>query len=91
MTTRFTKVMGDVNAAAKSSGGDQVQSQQKTDADDVKTQFWQEAAEPERVATIRLNFDISVELDDRLKAKARDLRTSKTALVRRMIEFMLDD
>lgn len=92
--TRFDNMLGNVRKTKeepKSSkdGGEKLGS--KDGGNNVKDQFWQEVAQPERVATIRLNFDIPVELDDKLKAKARANNTTKTALVRKMLEFMLDD
>ena len=46
-----------------------------------------EAKEP----TVRLNVDIPISLNDLLSAKARKLRKPKTELVRRLLEWALDD
>ena len=46
-----------------------------------------EAKEP----TIRLNVDIPISLNDLLTAKARRLRKPKTELVRRLLEWALED
>lgn len=46
-----------------------------------------EAKEP----TVRLNVDIPISLNDLLSAKARRLRKPKTELVRRLLEWALDD
>ena len=46
-----------------------------------------EAKEP----TVRLNVDIPISLNDLLGAKARKLRKPKTELVRRLLEWALDD
>jgi hypothetical protein len=46
-----------------------------------------EAKEP----TVRLNVDIPMSLNDLLSAKARKLRKPKTELVRRLLEWALDD
>lgn len=92
--TRFDNMLGNVRKTKeepKSSKDGSEKLNSKGDGNNVKAQFWQEVAQPERVATIRLNFDIPVELDDKLKAKARANNTTKTALVRKMLEFMLDD
>lgn len=92
--TRFDNMLGNVRKAKeepKGAKGNDKMLDSKDDGDDVKAQFWQEVAQPERVATIRLNFDIPVELDDKLKAKARENNTTKTALVRKLLEFMLDE
>ena len=92
--TRFDNMLGNVRKAKEEPRSEKVSEKaldSKDNGDDVKAQFWQEVAQPERVATIRLNFDIPVELDDKLKAKARANNTTKTALVRKMLEFMLDE
>lgn len=97
MPSRFSKMLGDANAAQDKptdvpSPADQGSSEgADLEGAALKAQFYDEITNPERVATIRLNFDIPVELDDRLKAKAKQLRTTKTALVRKMIEFMLKE
>jgi hypothetical protein len=46
-----------------------------------------EAKEP----TVRLNVDIPISLNDLLSAKARKLRKPKTELVRRLLEWALED
>ena len=46
-----------------------------------------EAKEP----TVRLNVDIPISLNDLLAAKARRLRKPKTELVRRLLEWALDE
>ena len=52
---------------------------------------WANLEAPEREATIRLNVDIPVGLNDRLAEKARKLRKPKTELVRRLLEWALDE
>lgn len=48
--------------------------------------------EPEaREASVRLNVDIPVSLNDKLAAKARQLRKPKTELVRRLLDWALND
>ena len=46
-----------------------------------------EAKEP----TVRLNVDIPVSLNDLLATKARELRKPKTELVRRLLEWALNE
>lgn len=45
----------------------------------------------EREPTIRLNIDIPVSGNDRLAEKARKLSKPKTELVRRLLEWALDE
>ncbi|GAQ00102.1 hypothetical protein [Leptolyngbya sp. NIES-2104] len=56
-----------------------------------KASPWADLEAPEREATIRLNVDIPVALNDRLAEKARKLRKPKTELVRRLLEWALDE
>jgi hypothetical protein len=56
----------------------------------AKPDPWADLEPPEREATIRLNVDIPVGLNDRLAEKARKLRKPKTELVRRLLEWALD-
>jgi hypothetical protein len=50
---------------------------------------WAELAPEEKEATIRLNVDIPIALNDALADKARELRTSKSELVRKLLEWAL--
>jgi hypothetical protein len=50
--------------------------------------FWSSLDNPD---TIRLNVDIPLPLNDRLSAKAKTLKQSKSELVRRLLEWALDD
>lgn len=52
---------------------------------------WADLEPEEREATVRLNVDIPLSLNDRLAAKARQLRKPKTELVRRLLDWALDD
>lgn len=52
---------------------------------------WGDLEPEDREATVRLNVDIPVSLNDALAAKARRLRKPKTELVRRLLEWALDD
>jgi hypothetical protein len=52
---------------------------------------WGDIEAPEKEATIRLNVDIPISLNDRLGAKARQMRKPKTELVRRLLEWALDE
>jgi hypothetical protein len=44
----------------------------------------------EKAATIRLNVDIPIGLNDKLAERARTLRTSKSDLVRKLLEWALE-
>jgi hypothetical protein len=55
----------------------------------AKPDPWAELAPEEREATIRLNVDIPIALNDALADKARELRTSKSELVRKLLEWAL--
>lgn len=62
----------------------------KRDTPSAKPDPWA-ALEPEaKEATIRLNVDIPISLDDKLKDKARDLRKSKSDLVRELLKWALE-
>lgn len=54
-----------------------------------KSSPWGGIEAPEREATIRLNVDIPVSLNDQLAAKARQLRKPKTELVRILLAWAL--
>jgi len=51
---------------------------------------WAEMQPEEKAATIRLNVDIPVDLNDKLAERARTLRTSKSDLVRKLLEWALE-
>lgn len=52
---------------------------------------WESIEVTQKSATVRLNVDIPVELNDLLAEKARQLRKPKTELVRRLLEWALND
>jgi len=52
---------------------------------------WSDLEATEREPTIRLNVDIPLSLNDKLAEKARRLRKPKTELVRRLLEWALDE
>jgi hypothetical protein len=52
---------------------------------------WDDLQPPEKEPTVRLNVDISVRLNDALTTKARQLRKPKTEVVRKLLEWALDD
>lgn len=52
---------------------------------------WDSIEVTQKSATIRLNVDIPVELNDKLADKARQLRKPKTELVRKLLEWALKD
>ncbi|HEY9659126.1 MAG TPA: hypothetical protein V6C65_11785 [Allocoleopsis sp.] len=56
-----------------------------------KASPWADLQSPEKTATVRLNVDIPIELNDRLAEKARQLRKPKTELVRRLLEWALKE
>jgi Ribbon-helix-helix protein, copG family len=62
-------------------------SQQKTNT--KPNDFWADFEDKDD--RTRLNVDIPNELNERLSAKARKLGQPKTALVRRLIEWALDE
>ena len=51
---------------------------------------WDNLQPIEREATVRLNVDIAVSLNDKLAEKARQLRKPKTELVRHLLEWALE-
>lgn len=51
---------------------------------------WAELQPEAKEATIRLNVDIPVGLNDKLAEKARILRTSKSDLVRKLLDWALE-
>ena len=51
---------------------------------------WAEMQPEEKAATIRLNVDIPIGLNDKLAERARTLRTSKSDLVRKLLEWALE-
>lgn len=57
----------------------------------VKATPWGDLEPEAKEATVRLNVDIPISLNDRLAEKARQLRKPKTELVRRLLEWALDD
>ena len=52
---------------------------------------WGDLEADEKEPTVRLNVDIPISLNDLLAEKARKLRKPKTELVRRLLEWALDD
>jgi hypothetical protein len=62
-----------------------------TDNPTPKVTPWSDMEATEREPTIRLNVDIPLSLNDKLAEKARRLRKPKTELVRRLLEWALDE
>jgi hypothetical protein len=54
-------------------------------------EFWSDLEPEEKEATVRLNVDIPISLNDKLAEKARKLRQPKTELVRKLIEWAMTD
>jgi len=52
---------------------------------------WADLEPAAKEPTVRLNVDIPISLNDLLAAKARKLRKPKTELVRRLLEWALDE
>lgn len=52
---------------------------------------WSQFEPQEKEPTVRLNVDISISMNDRLAEKARQYRIPKTELVRRLLEWSLDE
>lgn len=61
-----------------------------TDTLQGKPDPWAGMATEEKEATIRLNVDIPVSLNDALADKARKLRKPKTELVRELLKWALE-
>ncbi|NEQ29613.1 MAG: hypothetical protein F6K04_01220 [Leptolyngbya sp. SIO4C5] len=57
----------------------------------AKASPWADLEPEGKEPTVRLNVDISLSLNDRLAEKARKLRKPKSELVRRLLEWALDD
>jgi hypothetical protein len=53
--------------------------------------FWNDLEPEAKEATVRLNVDIPISLNDKLAEKARRLRQPKTELVRKLIEWAMND
>jgi hypothetical protein len=53
--------------------------------------FWNDLEPEAKEATVRLNVDIPISLNDKLAEKARKLRQPKTELVRKLIEWAMND
>jgi hypothetical protein len=51
---------------------------------------WGDIETPEKQATVRLNVDISVAINEKLAAKAREKGVPKTELVRKLLEWALE-
>lgn len=62
-----------------------------TDNPTPNTNPWADLKANEREASVRLNVDIPLSLNDKLAEKARKLRKPKTELVRRLLEWALDE
>ncbi|WP_373544687.1 ribbon-helix-helix protein, CopG family [Chamaesiphon sp.] len=54
-----------------------------------KGTFWQEVLTP-KVRKVRLGLDISEDLDNQLTEKAKELKQSKSELVRKLIKWGLE-
>ncbi|MBD1911281.1 hypothetical protein [Leptolyngbya sp. FACHB-8] len=52
---------------------------------------WGDLQPPEKEPTIRLNVDIPISLNDKLTRKAQQVRKPKTELVRKLLEWALDE
>lgn len=52
---------------------------------------WEGLKPPEKEPTIRLNVDIPISLNDKLTQKAQQVRKPKTELVRKLLEWALDE
>ena len=77
-------------AVAPSSSDELEQTFPTPSAKPVISHPWEPLAAPEREPSIRLNLDIPIRLNDLLAAEARKLRTSKSELVRRLLEWAVD-
>ena len=58
---------------------------------EAKSGPWESLEAPKREPSIRLNLDIPLKLNDRLAAKARSYRMPKSELVRRLLEWALEE
>lgn len=57
----------------------------------TKSDPWSGLKPPEKEPTVRLNVDIPISLNDKLADKARQLRQPKTELVRKLLDWALDE
>ena len=91
-SNRFDDILG---AAGKEAGNDQVKTEVKPKKPQAQPKQpsgpWENLEPPKREPTIRLNVDIPISLNDKLTNKARTLRKPKTELVRRLLEWALDE
>ncbi|MGB3496503.1 MAG: hypothetical protein WBA57_27495 [Elainellaceae cyanobacterium] len=63
---------------------------EKTSSPPATASPWAEFEEPELEPTTRLNVDIKLSLNDALAEKARKYRIPKTELVRKLLEWALE-
>lgn len=56
----------------------------------TKADPWGGIDAPEKQATVRLNVDIDISLNEKLAAKAREKGVPKTELVRKLLEWALE-
>ena len=86
----FAAASGDASKAPGKPQPEKRTKASKKEAAPAKPDPWSEMQPPEREATIRLNLDIPLSLNDKLAAKAAGLRTSKAELVRKLLEWALE-
>lgn len=79
----------DIFSAAKPSG-DRPQADPPTTTP-KQADPWSELEPEAKEATVRLNVDIPISVNDALAAKARRLKKPKTELVRKLLEWALSD
>ncbi|MGB3309539.1 MAG: hypothetical protein WA939_11360 [Nodosilinea sp.] len=90
----------DIFSAAKQQPTDEETTTVETSPPTSKTQTpqpqpsgspWTDLEPAAKEPTVRLNVDIPISLNDLLATKARKLRKPKTELVRRLLEWALDE
>ena len=98
MSSNFDEILG---AAGGAGGKKRKQPQQRSPAEDVATPKPTAKAKPAsspfaglepaaREPTVRLNVDVKESLNDALAAKAKQYRIPKTELVRRILEWAIE-
>lgn len=83
--SRFDKTLG----AAKAQQGKPAKPSPDTQ-DETRSAFWDSLKADEPVPTVRLSVSVPLELDNKIKAKADELRVSKNELINKMLEYLLE-
>lgn len=97
MSSNFDEIFQSVESAKKQPSKEKMPDSKPTQSKTQKPSSqpttaspWAEFEEPELEPTTRLNVDIKLSLNDALAEKARKYRIPKTELVRRLLEWALE-